>query len=534
MKPFEPNGTFRPIDTRHGIRRTAVRGAGAALAGQTANFVLSIGSVITLARLLSPADFGVVTMVTTLGLLFRSFGFIGFTELIVQRDRISASLASNLFWIELGLGGILTLVFASSGSVMAAFYHNEFVSQVAIGMSPMIFLGCLGWIHLGLLQRAMLFKSVALINLVAQTVYVVVSITLAIAGLHYWALVWAIVAHSATTAIGAWLVCRWIPSWPNRVSGTRSGLKFAVSVYSHYAFNYFTRNTDNLLVGWRFGAGMLGFYKKAYDLFVLPESQLLAPLSNVVVTTLSRMREDRQQFQRVFLGAISVLAFLGMGIGADFALVGKDIIRLLLGPGWDEAGRIFVLFGPGIGAMLLYETHGWIHLSIGRPERWFFWGLIEFACTVSLFLLALHWGPSGVAFAWTASFFLLMFPGFWYAGKPIGLGLGSVLAAVWKAFFASVVAAFAAGAILSAMPRPATTYGAQAALVRIIITSSIFSGLYVGSLVALHRGLRPIRETVELLRELLPNRTHRASDPVVIDLDAGQLPGGIQADGKLP
>ena len=133
---------------------------------------------------------------------------------------------------------------------------------------------------------------------------------------------------------------------------------------------------------------MLGFYKKAYDLFVLPESQLLAPLTNVVVSTLSRIRDDREQFQRFFLGTISVLALIGMGIGADFALVGKDIIRLLLGPGWDEAGRIFALFGPGIGAMLLYETHGWIHLSIGRPERWLFWGLIEFFCTASLFLLA--------------------------------------------------------------------------------------------------------------------------------------------------
>lgn len=509
VKPFDSNDNFDLAVKGGALRRTAVRGAGAAIAGQAANFVLSIGSVIILARLLSPADFGVVTMVTTFGLLFRSFGFVGFTELIVQLDDVTDALASNFFWIELGVGAILTLVFAGSGSLMALFYHNEKVASVALGMSPMIILGCLGWIHLGLVQRAMQFRTAALINFAGQTAYVVSSIVLALAGFHYWALVWGIIAQSATSTVGAWLVCRWIPSWPSRASGTRSGLKFAVSVYSHYAFNYLTRNTDNLLVGWRFGAGMLGFYKKAYDLFVLPESQLLAPLSNVVVTTLSRIREDRQQFQRVFLGAISVLALLGMGIGADFALVGKDIIRLLLGPGWDEAGRIFVLFGPGIGAMLLYETHGWIHLSIGRPERWFFWGLIEFACTASLFLLALRWGPSGIAFAWTASFFLLMFPGFWYAGRPIGLGLGSILAAIWKSFFASVVAACATVVILGAMPHPAMTFGAPIALLRIVFISSIFCGLYVGSLIVLHRGLKPIHETVDLFRELLPDRTPR-------------------------
>ncbi len=161
-----------------------------------------------------------------------------------------------------------------------------------------------------------------------------------------------------------------------------------MNVYSHFAFSYSTRNTDNLLVGWRYGAQSLGFYKKAYDLFVLPETQLLAPLSAVVVSTLSRVNGNREQFQRYFLRAIAVLALVGMGVGADFALVGKDLIRFLLGPGWDEAGRIFALFGPGIGVMLLYNTHGWVHLSIGRPERWFRWGLLEFVCTASLFLLA--------------------------------------------------------------------------------------------------------------------------------------------------
>ena len=171
----------------------------------------------------------------------------------------------------------------------------------------------------------------------------------------------------------------------------------------------------------------LGFYKKAYDLFVLPATQLLSPISAVAVSTLSRVSGDREQFQRYFLRMISVLALLGMGIGMDFALVGGDLIRFLFGSGWDEAGRIFVLFGPGIGVTMLYSTQGWIHLSIGRPERYLRWGLMEFAFTVTLFLLALPWGPSGIALAWTISYFLLMFPGFWYAGKPIGFGVGPII-----------------------------------------------------------------------------------------------------------
>jgi O-antigen/teichoic acid export membrane protein len=509
LRPFQSDGTFLPNATGNKLRQTAVRSAGAAFAGQAGNFAVGIGSVVILARLLTPSDFGIVTMVTTLSLLFRSFGLNGFTELIIQRQELNETLASNLFWIQLGIGTLLTVAFACSGPLLAAFYHNEAVGNVAMAMSLTIGIGCFGWIHFGLLQRAMQFRVTAIINFMGQLVLVLVSIALAIAGWHYWALVWGSVAQTLVTAAGAWVMCRWIPSWPRRTAGTRDGVKFAGNVYSHFAFNYLTRNTDNLLVGWRFGARVLGFYKKAYDLFVLPETQLLSPLTAVVVGTLSRVRSDREQFQRYFLRAISVLALVGMGIGADFTLVGRELIRIILGPGWEEAGRIFAFFGPGIGVMLLYDTHGWLHLSIGRPERWLRWALIEFACTATLFLLSLRWGPSGIALAWTVSYFLLMLPAFWFAGKPIEMGIKDIASAIWKFFVASVTAAGMTVLLLRMSPTygAATNGGAWAAFERLISISMVYFAFYLFAVIAIHRGIEPLSQTLSVLRELLPNRS---------------------------
>jgi O-antigen/teichoic acid export membrane protein len=514
LRPFQSDGNFHPISTGNELRRSAVRGAGAAIAGSAGSFAVQIGSVVILARLLTPSDFGIVTMVTTFSLLFRSFGLAGLTEFIMQNEEITESLASNLFWINVSIAAVLTLGFASSAPLLALFYHDATVAQVTRGMSLTIVFSGLGYVHTGLLQRAMHFKTTAIINFTGLLLYVIVCIILAMAGWHYWALVWGAVIHALVTAAGAWLMCRWIPSRPHRVPGTGSGAKFAMNVYAHFAFGYSTRNTDNLLVGWRYGAQALGFYKKAYDLFVLPETQLLAPLSAVAVSTLSRVSQDREQFQRYFLRMISVLALFGMAIGADFALVGSDIIRFLFGPGWEQAGRIFALFGPGIGVMLLYNTHGWVHLSIGRPERWFRWGLLEFGCTVSLFLLTLRWGPSGVAFAWTASYFLLMFPGFWYAGKPIALGIGPMLAAIWRFFVASAVAGCATAMISRALPHSSTALGATDALLRMLSISLVFFTLYFGGVIALHRGLEPFKETAGLIRNLLPDRISRPISPI--------------------
>jgi O-antigen/teichoic acid export membrane protein len=523
VKPFDTNGRFRSDDKIEGLRLEAIRGAGANIAGAAASFALQMGSVVILARLLTPADFGIVTMVTTFSLLFCNFGLNGFTELILQRDDLDHFLASNLFWINVGIAAILTLVFAGLGHLLARFYHNPAVAAVAVGMSLTIIIGSLGWIHLALLNRARYFKASAIINLISFLALAIVAISAALAGWHYWALVAGNIAQGLTKVVCAWCVCRWTPSSPRRTSDTGSSLKFAFNVYAHFAFSYSTRNTDNLLVGWRFGARSLGFYKKAYDLFVLPESQLLAPLSSVVVSTLSRLNGDREQYRRYFLRGISVLALLGMGIGMDFTLVGSDIIRLLLGPGWDEAGKIFSIFGLGIGVMLLYNAHGWIHLSIGKPERWFLWGLMEFGCTASLFLLMLRWGPVGIAFAWTASFFLLLFPGFWYAGKPINLPVSAVIAEVWKFFLASVLAGVSVALIARFTPMRAGAAGSLGAFERIIFVSSVFSVLYLTAIAALYGGAKPIMDTVGIIRELLPKRA-AANTPQAVAGAAAAVP----------
>jgi PST family polysaccharide transporter len=257
----------------------------------------------------------------------------------------------------------------------------------------------------------------------------------------------------------------------------------------------------------------LGLYKKAYDLFVLPFS--LLTVYPVAVSTLSRLNHDRAQYKRYVLGGLTVLALVGMGIGANLTLAGKDLVRLMLGPQWEAAGRIFTLFGPGIGLMLIYSTNGMIHLSIGTTGRFFRWGIVESVVTILLFLLTLRWGPQGIAAAWTASYCILIVPAFWYAGKPIQLGVGSVLSVIWRCILASLLAGCASAAILRALPALVAFPGALGAFVRIVATSLVFGILYVGAVILLHGGCAPLYKLFGLLREMLP--VGKAKKPSQVD-----------------
>ena len=460
MKPFDANGAFAPAVPRGGtaLRSLAVRGAGMNIFSGATGIAIQMVATVVLARLLVPRDFGLVAMVVTFSLLLTNATPNGFIDSILQRQDIDRALANNLFWINMGLGVLLAGVFAAAAPLLARFYHEPEVAGITVALSVTILLSQAPCIHASLLRRAMRFPALAKNDLVARAVSVIVSIAFGIAGWGYWALVMGQCALYLSTCIGILLLCPWLPGLPQRRSGTRQTLIFAVHISTRYSVNYFVRNFDNVLVGWRFGANPLGYYKKAYDLFAMPMSQIVSANANVAVSALSRVRDDRPQFLRYLLGATGMLAFLGMGLAGDFTLIGKDIIRLLLGPNWGTAGLIFTFFAPAIGIMMVNGVHGWIHVSLGHADRWLRWGIFEWVVTISLFFAGLPWGPQGVAVAWCVSFWVLTLPAIWYAGRPIGLGVGPVIAVIWR----YIAAALGGSGGLLHRPRPLAGVGPTA------------------------------------------------------------------------
>lgn len=512
LTPFDAAGAFQAASVAGaGLRRRAVRSAMVTVLSQGAVFLVQMISTVILARLLTPTDFGIVTMVTTFSLLIMSFGLNGYNEAVLQRGELSRALASNLFWINFGVGIVSAAAFAALGPVLARFYRDDRLIPITAALSLTIAIGGLSVVHSALIKRALRFSAFSANDIFAAAVSVAVSIVLAQRGWSYWALVAGLVTRGLVQAIGAWWLCKWMPSWPSRTDGTGVVARFAAHIYGRFCLNYSTRNTDNLLVGWRFGAGPLGFYKKAYDLFLLPANQLLAPVADVVLSTLSKLQQGSPQYKRYFLNGLSILAFVGMGTGVILTLTGQDLIRLLLGPQWGEAGRIFTFFGPGIGIMLIYGTHGMLHLSLGRADRWLRWVLVELSVTVLLFLLGLHWGAVGVAAAWTASFWILTIPAFWYAGRPIDFGVRPIVEAVWKYVVAAIVAGCAGALIIRSVAFP-TAANAAGALARVLTFSLLSLVLYLLAVVVLHGGVDPLLGFARIFGEIVPwNRASKSA-----------------------
>ena len=531
MKPFDASGRYCPTVSDKEISRLAIKGAGATMVSGGLGVAVQAVSMVVLARLLTPADFGVVTMVTTFSLLLMNVGLNGFTEAVIQREEINADLISNIFWINAGVGLLFTIAFAAGGGVLAAFYHDPIVKRVALGMSATILLTSLSVQHFALLKRALRFSETSAVDFTSRAFSLIVSIAFACLGWGYWALVLGAIAQPFLQLVFALYLCPWVPRLPKRVPGTGAMVSFALHVYGRFSVGYWSRNADNLLVGLRFGAVPLGFYKKAYDLFALSASNITGPLTNLAVSALSKGDPHSPQYRRRMIKALSVTAFIGMGLAAGFSVVGRDLIAILLGPRWDQAGRIFAFFAPGIGAMLLYAGHNWIHLSIGRPDRWFRWSLVEVVVTCSLFFLGLHWGPQGVAAAWTLSYWVLILPALWYAGRPVGFGLAPVIEATWKYVVAAFVARIATTGLVLQVPLSAGGSDSINAFAHLLALGSMVSAFYLAAIVLLNGGPGPLYEFAQLLTEMVSRQKVAESFAFVAATQTGGANEGAGPEG---
>src|SRR5229473_1489484 len=164
------------------------RGSAVTLAGQGVKILLQLASVAILGRLLMPADFGLMGMVTPLLTFFIIFRDLGLSNVVIQRPSVSSQEITNLFWINLGAGCLLALIVAGLGPASAAFYRDDRLSSVVVLLSATFVVNGLSAQYLALLQRNFRISWLVLIDVISTTLGVAAGIAAAWKGFGYWSL----------------------------------------------------------------------------------------------------------------------------------------------------------------------------------------------------------------------------------------------------------------------------------------------------------------------------------------------------------
>jgi len=403
------------------LRRASVRGAIATFSAQVVQFVVSLTTTAVLARLLTPADFGLVAMVAAVAGVVTLVGDLGLSQATVQREDITAAQVTALFWVNAGVGVAVALAMVPTAFGVAAVYKEPKLVALAMAYGLLFLPAALSVQHRALLQRRMDFRSIAWIGVASNLGGAAAAILAARAGLGYWALVILPGTTGVLTMVGMWWRARWIPSGPRRTPHMAELLSFGGYVSGFNLLNYVGRNGDNVLIGARWGAKELGFYSKAYSLLLLPLQQINHPVSAVALPALARVQGQPDRFRRAYLRYMSALSSVTLPGIAFMIVFAPEICLAVLGPQWVAAAGIFRLLGVASLLQAVTNPLGTLMLSLGRARRMFGWALINNPLTVLAFWLGLAHGARGVALAYAIYTVGITLPLLVYAcrGSPV-------------------------------------------------------------------------------------------------------------------
>ncbi len=465
-------GVSSEITSTHDLKRKTMHGALVSTVGQGASFVLRIGSMMVLARLLAPEDFGLVAMViacTGFLDLFRDFGL---SMAAVQRMSVSREQHSTLFWINLAVGVLLAALCAVTAPILVAFYHEPrlFWIGMVIGLG-FIFNGAAAQ-HRAILQRDMRFTVLTALDVISLIGSTAVGVAMAAAGQGYWSLVAMNICPSAMGAAGVWAAARWIPGLPRMGTEVRSMLGFGTTVTLDGIITFITYNADKVLLGRFWGSQALGIYGRAYQLVNIPTANLNSTISLVVFPALSRLQNDPERLRSYFLKGYGLFLSLVMPITMGCALGADDIVHVFLGPRWAAAAPVVRLLAPTILTFGLLNPLSWLLLSTGRAVRSLYIGLLIAPVVILGELAGLRDGPTGAAVGLSVATALLVLPVIFWATHKTPITAGDTLKVIWCPLASILIAA---GSVLACSN---FIHSITSPLLRLIAANAGLFGIY--------------------------------------------------------
>lgn len=469
------------------LAHLAVRGGVISVAMQYGNGALQVIGAIILARLLTPSDFGLVAIITVLTSFVPLLIDFGLGDATTQRSRINPGQISSLFWITSGVGAAVAVAVAACSPLIAAVYREPLLEPIALCSAITFVLWGVSNQHLALLRRTMQFGRIARIQLMGTLAGNVIGIAFAVGGLGYWALVARPIANALWVAGGAWRGCPWRPGRPVFDAEVRSMTRFGMHVMGFSITYAVAKAVDRILLALFYSPAQVGYYQNATTLYENSIFSVLAQVHTVGSAALSKLQSDPVALGMRYEAALSTLAFFVMPLAAVLSVTGEDLTVVLFGVKWRAAGLLLRIIALRGIFQVIEGSQGWLHLSVGRADRWRNWGVVTLAAQVAAVLAGLPFGPAGVAIACVIEAAVIAIPSISYAGRPIGLGSARVLRAVGPQLLG------AAGAAAGGTWLQMTALGHLPVLARILMSTCVCACIFLTVVVGLFRLSEPLR-----------------------------------------
>jgi O-antigen/teichoic acid export membrane protein len=424
------------------LDRSLVTGIGWTAFFRWAAQIISWGGTLYAARILVPADYGVIAMAMVPIGLVRMIEDFGFDAVILQNRELSQEQVARLGGLALLFGVVLALLIAAASPLIADLYGEPSVALVILALSSLVVLDALQIVPRVLLQRDLNFFWLGAVYLLQTAVISATVLALAMYGAGMWALVFNTIAGSAFATVILFLLRPFRPRWPRDLAGLRgpiiSGWRMLVSRAAYYA----NSTADQAIAGRILGKDALGHYSFAMSIASLPIQEITSLVSRVVPGVFSAAQADRALLRRYFLLLTETLSYVAFPVSSGVALTAVHIVPVALGPQWDAV--ILPLQGLCL-YMAMYSAQTLVsHVLLWTGHfRHLMWFSVMSLVVLSLaFVIGMRAaGLEGLAWSWSIAYPLSCLPPMVIAWRILQLR--------WMQFFNALFPAAVACGVMS-------------------------------------------------------------------------------------
>lgn len=388
--------------------------------------LLNIVLGIFLARLLSPADYGLVGMLAVFTAVASALQESGFTAALANKHAPTDNEYNAVFWFSTSVSLFLYVVLFMCSPFIAVFFHQPELTRLARVVFLTLPISALGTAPTAYLFKRMAVKETTLLRVGSLLISGVVGITLALRGYAYWSLAWQQLTYVTLTSVGRFFLIAWKPSVRVDFSPIREMFAFSYKILITTIVNTLSQNVLTFIFGWLFPAKTVGNFSQAFKWDTMASSFISGTVAQVAQPVLVEIKDDEQRQAHVFRKMLRFTAFLSFPAMFGLAMVSREFILVTISQKWIDSVPLLRMLCVGGAFLPFYTMYQNLVISRGRSDVYMWCTLALIALQIiSILLMASH-GILAMVAVYTALTMAWLLVWHYFAHRLIGLRLSDV------------------------------------------------------------------------------------------------------------
>lgn len=410
-----------------GLKEKTAKGLlwGALNSGSTQLLNLIFG--IFLGRLITPAEYGIVGVLSIFTLIAGNLQSSGFTQALVNLKAPRNEDYTAVFWFNTLTSFVLYALLFLSAPLIARFFHQPCLVEVSRFVFLSFVISSFGIAHNAYMTKNMMNRELAIIGAIALLCSGGVATFLAFYGFSYWSLAWQQIIYITVLNIGRYYYTPWRPSWHFTFEPVRKMFGFSVKILITNIINTLSNNILTLLFGRLYPIKAVGDYSQAYKWNTMASAFVANAVGQVAQPVLASVKEEQGRSVRVFRKMLRFTAFLSFPAMFGLAIISNEFILLTIGKRWIDAVPLLQMLCIGGAFVPFYTLYQNVAISNGRSDIYMFCNIAQIVLQLVIIGFFYHLGINTMVMVYTLFTIAWLFVWQWTARRIIGLRFWEVI-----------------------------------------------------------------------------------------------------------